>query len=329
MGVDFGDLNGDGSLDIYVSNIAAELRPGGEPLRVGQHRRPAPHARGRRAVRRTAARRSGCRAAAGAGTPGSPTSTTTACSRRCRRRLHARRRRTAGPSCTSWRWATTATCAHPRPGRASSRATTCSGHLHNPFFVRAGTAATTTSPREVGLGRQPRSAAASPRPTWTATATSTSRSRTSGSARTSTATTARAPARSSASTCCCLAGVRLARSERGTPARDTPAVRRSARPPTVHAAGRPAAGRARSTAATATRASAARSSTSASGGRRPPARGSRSTCAGATRRARCAHGTLELTPGWHTVRARRPERSGIGSRTVQDRRVPRETARSP
>ena len=39
MGVDFGDLNGDGLLDIFVSNIAAEFALRGEPLRLPEHRR--------------------------------------------------------------------------------------------------------------------------------------------------------------------------------------------------------------------------------------------------------------------------------------------------
>ncbi len=52
MGVDFGDLNGDGRLDIYVSNIAQPCRAGGEPLRLDQHGRARAHAGGRRALRR-------------------------------------------------------------------------------------------------------------------------------------------------------------------------------------------------------------------------------------------------------------------------------------
>jgi len=61
---------------------------------------------------------------------GSTTSTTTACSRPCRRPVSSRAKSTAGPSCTSWRWATTPSCARPataglparrRPFRPSAR----------------------------------------------------------------------------------------------------------------------------------------------------------------------------------------------------------------
>ena len=110
----------------------------GEPLRSASARRPPGRcASGSRPVRRPAASRSACRAAAG----------------RWDARLAdfdndgvlevvqaiglpAGQRSTAGPSCRSWRWATTS-CSHPasawprfRPGDDLC------GHQHNPFFVR-------------------------------------------------------------------------------------------------------------------------------------------------------------------------------------------------
>ena len=68
MGVDFGDLNGDGLLDIFVSNIAAEfalLESHFVFLSTGET--DADAARGSPRTS-TGASRSGCRGAAGAGT---------------------------------------------------------------------------------------------------------------------------------------------------------------------------------------------------------------------------------------------------------------------
>ena len=122
-----------------------ELRARGEPLRLGEHRRPPGDAARGSPPTATAARSSACRGAAGAGTPASPTSTTTACSRRCRRSASCAARRTAGRSCRSSPWATTTTALSPAPGRTSSRGTTSAGSCTTPSSCGRRTAATTTS----------------------------------------------------------------------------------------------------------------------------------------------------------------------------------------
>ena len=81
MGIDFGDLNGDGWPDIFVSNITCDFGLQESHfvfLSTGQVER---HARGDRPVSRMPARSWACRGAAGPGTSSSPTSTTTACSK--------------------------------------------------------------------------------------------------------------------------------------------------------------------------------------------------------------------------------------------------------
>jgi enediyne biosynthesis protein E4 len=101
MGVDFGDLNGDGIPDIYVSNIADTyaaqeshflwLSTGNtEDMKRGALRT------------RTAPSNSASREAGGGGTRGWPISTTTVCSRPCRRWVSLRGRRIAGRSCRHW-----------------------------------------------------------------------------------------------------------------------------------------------------------------------------------------------------------------------------------
>ena len=131
------DLNGDGIPDMYVSNIAQNYALRGEPLRLGEHRRPRGDAARASPPTGPQRGRSACRAAAGAGTPASPTSTTTACPRRCRRSASCAARRTAGRSCTSSPWATTTTCSIPGAWPHFKPGDDLSGHLHNPFFVRA------------------------------------------------------------------------------------------------------------------------------------------------------------------------------------------------
>ncbi len=50
MGVDFGDINGDGLLDIYVSNLTSQLGPDREPFPVAEHRPDRAHERRDRSV---------------------------------------------------------------------------------------------------------------------------------------------------------------------------------------------------------------------------------------------------------------------------------------
>ncbi len=74
-------------------------------------------------------------------------------------RLRARRDATAGPSCTSWPWATTTTCDHPGAWPRFQPGDDLSGHLHNPFFVRARDGRYYDVAPELGLDdnrRQPR-----------------------------------------------------------------------------------------------------------------------------------------------------------------------------
>ncbi len=50
MGVDIGDINGDGLLDIYVSNLTSQLGPDREPFPVAEHRPDRAHERRDRSV---------------------------------------------------------------------------------------------------------------------------------------------------------------------------------------------------------------------------------------------------------------------------------------
>ena len=301
MGVDFGDLNGDG-LPRHLRQQHRRASTRCEESHFVVRRAPATATRCSAASRptSTAARRSACRGAAGAGTPSWPTSTTTACSKPCRRSASSRATSTAGRSCRSWRWATTSSSRDPRVWPRFEPGDDLSGHQHDPFFVRG------RDGRFVDVAPRARarpsrwSAAASRWPTSTATATSTSPSPTSGSPRLLPQRRARDAAPSSGCTCGSRSR-RRAGHDRG-PRRPPGGRRRRAGPrsapwprctcPTAGASSR------RSTAATATPASAAPTSTSAwaTGRRRRRLRGRR--CAGATPGGARARGRRSSsTPG--------------------------------
>ena len=131
MGVDFGDLNGDGHLDIFVSNIAAEyvleeshfvFLSTGEPELMREGVAPyVDRERGARAVAERVglgreARRLRQRRPA-RGRPGA--------------RVHEGDRRTAGPSCRNWRWATTSLLDDPRNWPRFQPGDDLSGHHGN------------------------------------------------------------------------------------------------------------------------------------------------------------------------------------------------------
>ena len=185
MGVDFGDLDGDGVTDIFVSNIADELRAGRESFRLPRHRRY------RRACAR-ASRRIVDRSEAlglvaqrlGVGREARRFRQRRRRSRWCRRPASSAGRSTAGPSCTSSRWATTTLLSNPSVLAPLSARRRPSGHERLSFFVRGPGGRYDDLSTDVGLDRA-RSAAGSPSPTSTATAGSTSPSRTSGSLRSS------------------------------------------------------------------------------------------------------------------------------------------------
>ena len=181
MGVDFGDLNGDGILDIFVSNIAAEFAleeshfaflGTGETARMNQGIAPFHDESERLGLSRSswALGREDRRLRQRRGSRGGPG-----------RRLRRGDRRTAGPNCKSWPWATTSSCTIPGTGRGSGRATTCRATGSNLFATRAKAGASGTSPRTWTWSSRA-SAGGSPWPTWTATARSISPSPTSGRA---------------------------------------------------------------------------------------------------------------------------------------------------
>ena len=216
MGVDFGDLNGDGILDIFVSNIAAEYAleeshfaflGTGELGRMRQ---------GIRAPPSTRANRSGCRAARGAGTRSSPTSTMTGSSKSCRRTASSGEPSTVGPSCKSLPWATTSSCTIQVTGRDSGRVTTCAAIGRTCSRCAAGASDTGTSPQTWAWSNRG-SAGASPWPTLTAMERSTLQSPTSGHNRRSTGTRAWRSGNFSVCICCCRSTA--TRSSRPVPGR--------------------------------------------------------------------------------------------------------------
>ncbi|MEE3922615.1 VCBS repeat-containing protein [Micromonospora sp. BRA006-A] len=104
MGVAFDDLNSDGRPDLLVSNITSPFA-----LQESNFAFVSTGGRFTSGARRTgtAARNSGCPAAAGPGTSRPPTSTPTAAARSPRRSASCTAGPTAGPSSRNSRWPTT------------------------------------------------------------------------------------------------------------------------------------------------------------------------------------------------------------------------------
>ena len=128
-----------------------QVRPDREPLPLDEHGRGRGHEAGDRPLRpcQREARPGAQRVLPGR--RGWPTSTTTACSRRCRPAASSRGRSIAGPSCRRSAPATTRSSTTRGSGPTSSPAPTWPGTTANPSSRGRPTGATTTWHAELGL----------------------------------------------------------------------------------------------------------------------------------------------------------------------------------
>ena len=125
MGVDFARPERRRAARHLRQQHRRRVRAGGEPLRLGEHGPARPQMRTGVAPYVDRSEPLGLSRSGWGWDRGWPTSTTTACSRRCRPSASCGDGRTAGRSCRSWPWATTSSCRDagslaPLPSRATT-----------------------------------------------------------------------------------------------------------------------------------------------------------------------------------------------------------------